>query len=243
MGVFRDLARRVLIDIRTGRHLEAYSLFSIGVVLTVLGLVGIIGSRILLSTIILALSFLVLHTEVDAPRKAPSLDTILVTRESFGSFSKLLPGVRDLRIYGPTAVNVLVSSGDIRRFILDTGGTVRVIVQDPLSELIPQTAIQLDDNIDFESTLRSSIATLNKLAASSCFHFRTLQANPGYSLVIVNATRPEGYVVFESHGFRDENISDRMHIMIRRQDSQHWFAYWVARFEAMWEVSKEPLTD
>ena len=243
MAAFRDLARRALTDVRTGRHLEAYSLFFIGVVLTVLGLAGIIGTKILLSAIVLALSFLIFHTELDAPRKEPSLDMVLLTRESFGNFSKLLPGVRDLRIYGPTAVNVLVSSGDIRRFILDPGGSVRLIVQDPSSELVQQTATQLDDNIDFESTLRSSVATLNRMAANPGFHFRMLQANPGYSLVIVNAARPDGYIIFESHGFKDENISDRMHIVIRRQDSQHWFAYWIARFEAMWEASHEAPTN
>jgi len=134
-------------------------------------------------------------------------------------------------------VNVLVNSADIKRFVLGTGGIVRVIVQDDDPAALTQTAIQLDDNLDLSRTLYSSLAILDKLAASPGFSYRTLSANPGFSLVIVNATSPDGYVIFESHGFKDDNIADRMHIMIRRHESPHWFAYWVARFEAMWETA------
>jgi hypothetical protein len=240
VAAFGNLIRRTISDIRIGRHLESYALFLIGVVLVVLGLLGVAGTRILLSVILLALSFLVFHSSLDSSSRPATLDKVLLTRESFGTFSKLLPGVRDLRIYGPTAVNVLVSSGDIRRFVLDAGGSVRVIVQDPLPELMRQTALQLDDNVDFESTLRSSIATLEKLATNPGFKFRTLHTNPGYSLTIVNASKANGYVIFESHGFKDENIADRMHIVIKRRESEHWFAYWVTRFDAMWETAHEP---
>lgn len=58
------------------------------------------------------------------------------------------------------------------------------------------------------------------------------------SLIIVNAADLDGYVIFESHGFKDENIADRMHIVIRRRESPRWFSYWVARFDAMWETAK-----
>jgi hypothetical protein len=64
--------------------------------------------------------------------------------------------------------------------------------------------------------------------------------NPGFSLVIVNADDPGGYVIFESHGFKDDNIADRMHIVIHRADSPRWFTYWVTRFEAMWNNAEPP---
>jgi hypothetical protein len=233
-----DLARRRLDDIRHGRHWEAYALFLIGVALAVLGLTGVADISVLLSTILLALSFLVFHTAVDASDSRPGLDQVLRDRQAFGTFSHLLPGVRDLRIYGPTAVNVLVNSADIRRFVLQCGGTVRVIVQDDESALLERTALQLDDNLDLTSTLRNSLATLSKLAAIPGFSYRRLPVNPGFSLVIVNPDDAEGYVIFESQGFKDESIADRMHIMIKRYESPRWFAYWVARFEAMWNAAK-----
>jgi hypothetical protein len=234
----KELARRTLDDIQHGRHREAYALFLIGVVLAVLGLTGVADTAVLLSTILLALSFLVFHTAVDASDQRPALDQVLCDRQSFGAFSQLLPGVQDLRIYGPTAVNVLVNAADIRRFVLQRGGTVRVIVHDDDPVLLEKTALQLDDNMELESTLHNSLTTLSKLAAVPGFSYRKLPVNPGFSLVIANPDDVKGYLIFESQGFKDENIADRMHITIKRSESPHWFAYWVARFDAMWETAR-----
>jgi hypothetical protein len=231
----KDAARRVLAEVRNGRHREAYALFLVGVALVVLGLVGLADVPVLLSAILLALSFLVFHTAAEASDRPAPLDQVLRNRQDYGAFSKLLPGTRDLRIYGPTAVNVLVNSADIKRFVLESGGTVRVIVQDDAPAALALSAIQLDDNLDLGRTLDSSLAILDRLSASPGFSFRKLPANPGFSLVIVNAANPSGYVIFESQGFKDENIADRMHIVISRKESPHWFTYWVERFEAMWE--------
>jgi hypothetical protein len=237
----RNQIRHTLEDIRHGRHREAYAIFVVGLVLVILGLIGIVKSQVLLSAILLALIFLVFHTSTETPRQKQSLDEVLQTRDSFGPFSKILPGVKDLRIYGPTAVNVLVSAGDIRRFVLDTGGSVRVIIHDDKQDSLEQTAIQLDDNLDLLRTLQGSIGILDRLAAAAPgFKYRKLSFNPGFSIIIVDANGPNGYTIFESHGFGDENIADRMHIMIRRQDSPHWFTYWVGRFDAMWNAAQEP---
>ena len=238
MAKLRDLSTRTLEDVRHGRHREAYALFLIGVALAVLGLVGVATVSVLLSTILLALSFLVFHTAAEASDRRPALDQVLRSRQDFGAFSKLLPGARDLRIYGPTAVNVLVNAADIRRFVLEPGGTVQIIVQDDEPAGLRQTAMQLDDNLDLPGTLQNSLTTLAKLAALSGFSYRKLPVNPGFSLVIVNPADAGGYVIFESHGYKDENIADRMHIVITRYESPRWFHYWVARFDAMWAAAK-----
>ena len=136
-------------------------------------------------------------------------------------------------------MNVLVSAGDIRRFVLDAGGKVRVIIHDDNCDALSQTAIQLDDNLDLIRTLQGSIAALDKLTREPGFEYRKLSFNPGFSLVIINADEPNGYLIFESHGFMDENIADRMHITISHRESPHWFTYWVGRFEAMWTVAQE----
>ena len=240
MTTAKDLSRRTLEDIRDGRHREAYALFFVGVALTVLGLIGIVDQPVLLSAILLAISFLVFHTAPGGVDRKPPLDQVLRSRQDYGAFSKLLPATQDLRIYGPTAVNVLTNSADIRRFVLSRGGMVRVIVQDGDPVALSQSAIQLDDNLDLFSTLESSMAALAKLASSPGFSYRMLPVNPGFSLVIVNALSSDGYVIFESHGFRDENIADRMHIVISRHDSPHWFHYWVERFDAMWDAARSP---
>jgi hypothetical protein len=240
MKTLSTVTKRILEDLRHGRYREAYALFVIGVMLVALGLTDMASVSVLLSAILLALSFLVFHTAAERSDRRPGLDEVLRDRQDFGAFSKLLPSVRDLRIYGPTAVNVMVNSADIRRFVLNTGGTVKVIVQDEAPPGLIQTAIQLDDNLDLQHTLNSSLAVLDKLAATPGFSYRKLPMNPGFSLIIVNAAASDGYVIFESHGFKDDNIADRMHIVIRRLESPRWFAYWVARFDAMWEISRQP---
>lgn len=240
MSPMKDGARQALADIRRGHHREAYALFLVGVVLTALGLAGTVSDQALLSVILLALTFLVFHTSVEKTPQANSLDEVLQSREEFGAFSSILPGVRDLRIYGPTGVNVLVSAGDIRRFVLEKGGSVRVIVQAEGPESAKSTAAQLDDNLDFARTLEGSVVTLDRLATHPGFKYRRLPFNPGFSLIIVNATSPDGYVIFESHGFKDESIADRMHIVIKRRESLHWFSYWLDRFETMWDTARPP---
>jgi hypothetical protein len=232
-----DLSRRTVQDVRNGRHREAYALFLVGVALVVLGLVGVASAQILLSSILLALSFLVFHTAAETSDQRPALEQVLRNREDYGPLSRMLPGVRDLRVYGPTAVNILVHSADLKRFVLSRGGVVRVIVQDDSPQLVATTAMQLDDNLDLERTLQSSLGVLEKLAVEPGFSYRKLPVNPGFSLIIINADDRDGYLIFESQGFQDENISDRMHIVIRKQESARWFSYWVARFASMWEAA------
>jgi hypothetical protein len=240
MATLKDLSRRTVEDLRNGRHREAYALFLIGAVLAALGLLGVADVTVLLSAILLALSFLVFHTAAEATGQRPDLDEVLRSREDYGPFSKLLLGTRDLRVYGPTAVNVLVNSADIRRFVLNTGGTVKVIVQDAGQAALAMAAAQLDDNFDLESTLNNSVAILDRLAGEPGFAYRRLDAITGFSLVVVNAADSDGYVIFESHGFKDDNITDRMHILIRKRESPRWFLYWLTRFDAMWEAATPP---
>jgi hypothetical protein len=234
----RDLSRRTVQDVRNGRHREAYALFVVGVALVGLGLAGVAGAQVLLSSILLALSFLVFHTAAGASEQRPALEQVLRSREDYGPLSRLLPGVRDLRVYGPTAVNILVHSADLKRFVLSRGGVVRVIVQDDSPQAVAMTALQLDDNLDLERTLHSSLGVLERLAAETGFSYRKLPVNPGFSLIIVNADDRNGYLIFESQGFKDENISDRMHIVIKKEESARWFSYWVGRFDSMWDAAE-----
>ena len=133
---FKESLTRVMADIRQGRHWEAYALFLIGLVIVALGLSDVVSDKVVQSVTLLALSFLVFHTSIQTSKEISDLDAVLRGREEFAPFSKVLMGAKTLDIYGPTAVNVLVNAGDIRRFILDAGGSVRVIVQDETSDAV-----------------------------------------------------------------------------------------------------------
>lgn len=229
--------RQVINDISQGRHREAYTLFCVGVVLTLLGLSGLVAAQIMLSAVLAALTFLVFETTVQSNSGRLPLGQVLENRDSFTAFGTILPGVRDLRIYGPTAVSALTNAADIRRHVLRAGGQVRILTLADDPQALASAAFQLDDNLDLRQTLRNSLVTAAKLSAEPGFSYRQLPVNPGFSLVIVNADEPGGYLIFESHGFRDDSIADRMHIKITKADSPRWFTYWTTRFEAMWEAA------
>ena len=242
-GRFRQVTddfRQIIDDISQGRHREAHTLFCVGVILTLLGLLGLVTIQIMLSAVLAALTFLVFETTVHVQPKTGQLplEQVLENRDHFAAFSAILPGVRDLRIYGPTAVGALTNAADIRRHVLRPGGQVRILTLADTPQAIASAALQLDDNLDLAQTLRNSLATAAKLSAEPGFSYRQLPINPGFSLVIVNAYEPGGYLIFESHGFRDDSIADRMHIKIAKADSPRWFTYWTTRFETMWEAAQ-----
>jgi hypothetical protein len=234
----RTAGQQIGTNLRTGRHVEAYAVFVLGLGLIVLSVLEVGDQRWLFAGILVGISFLVFQTTLTDPQ--PPIGVELQDREAFTPFADLLHDVDELWVYGPTANSILINVADIRRHILKRAGSVRFIVQDPNKlAAVEATKIQLDDNLDFLSSLRISVGTLGRLKADypNCVHYGLLPMNPGFSLLIVNPKRHDGYVVLEMQGFKDENIKDRMHMTLSRQEASRWFDYWLARFEAMWEQS------
>jgi hypothetical protein len=234
--------RRIVEDIRNRRHLEAYSAFLVVLVLALVNAFGELSDDLIDGAILGALAFLIFWTTgVPTERPRAVLDSVLHDRESLGSFHELLANAHELWIYAPTGVNLLPRhSADIKRLLLEQGGTARVVVQDPSSPMLSTVREQLDSSTDFDASLSVSVSTLALLGSSGGLQYRLLPFSPGFSLVVVDPRRRSGRVIVELHGFRDESISDRMHLEIPRSHSPHWFEYWVGRFEAIWEAALDP---
>ncbi|MFI1414725.1 hypothetical protein ACH4Y0_33065 [Streptomyces sp. NPDC020707] len=237
MNTLRRRLGVVVHDVRRGRHIEAYALFLLGLLLVGLGQFDVVGSRRLLQFTVAGLAFLVFRTAVPSQSVPASADDVLHQREDLGPLRTLLENARDLRVYGPTAINVLAGADDLKRVILQRGGTVRFVVLDPSREAVADAAVQLDDNLDLELALRGSLRTLRRLEDMAGFEFRRLPFNPGFSLLIVNGDSLDGTLVVEFHGFGDHTIKERMHVVLTRRTSPHWYDYWLCRFEAVWEAS------
>lgn len=230
---WRNVARRVVRDVRRRTHLEAYALTALGIVLAVLGVIGVASNRLLLSSMLLATTFLIFNItdNTDPSTRTPSV----AGRDNLGTFTSALPDGGTLLVYGPTAVNILVNASDIKTKVIDKGGVVRVIVQDPLSPATRFVEQQLDDSLDFNSTLNSSINNLRRMTSWGNCEFRLLPFSPGFSMIMINPESERGLAIIELHGFDNETISDRMHIRIVRRDSVRWFDYWARCFETMWD--------
>ncbi|HUN05001.1 MAG TPA: hypothetical protein PLQ56_00310 [Aggregatilineales bacterium] len=240
MFIIRRL-QRIGKDILAGRNIDAYVVGAIAIVLAILGVLDdIIPLNVKLSAILAALALLVLNTTRPETRSA-DLDEVLQDRRGFGRFQDLIKGRRALWIYGPSAVNILRDRPLIREDILDRGGEVRVLVQDPNAAAgLDQLHHILDQTDDLENSLRMSIDNLGRMKDwGGKFEYRLLAYSPGFSIVVVDPEGREGKVIVEFFGYQNDLITERMHIEISRQESQHWFEYWVKQYEKMWAAGKK----
>lgn len=237
MNTLRRGIGRVVDDVRHGRHIEAYAFFLLGLALVGLGLSDRVGTRGMAQFTVGALALLVFRTAVPPARPPATPDEVLRRREDLGPLRRLIDGARDLRVYGPTAINVLAGADDLRRLILERGGTVRIVLLDPDPRAVADAAAQLDDNLDLAAALQSSLCALRRLEGIEGFDCRRLPFNPGFSLLVVDGDSVDGTLVVEFHGFGDGTINERMHVVLDRRSSPHWYEYWLRRFDAVWEAS------
>ncbi len=125
--------RRVLDDLRNLRNVDAYVVAALGVALVVLDVIGTTDLSVNLSVMMAALVVLLFRTT--APRKQTvDLDSVLLDRQSYSPLREFIRGGHVVWVYGPSAVNVLRDSGDLKREVLDRGGEVRILMQDPVIE-------------------------------------------------------------------------------------------------------------
>lgn len=237
-GIEREF-RRILGDIARFRNIEAYVIAAVGAALVVLDVIGEVDQGLQLTVITAALALLVFRNTRPDQRPA-DLDDILKDRQSYGTFRDFIHGGKVLWVYGPSNVNVLRDSSDIKRELLDKGGEVRIIIQDPAQEAsLAILRQQLDPNNNLDHDIKGSLFTLNKMLTWGNVQYRLAPYSPGFSLTIIDPDGRDGRLVVEFFGFHNEFIRDRMHIVIERRQSQYWFEYWAQQFGVMWEISRE----
>lgn len=240
MGIVRTL-RRIFEDVLAGKNIEAYVVAAIAVVLAILGVLdNAIPQDWKLTAILASLALLVFNT-TRPDKQAVDLDAVLLDRQSFGAFQEVIKGKRVLWIYGPSAINVLRDGPHIKREILDRGGEVRVLIQDIDAqagmEILGQ---QIDKTVDLVNSIRMSGDILKSMKTWGNIDLRVLPYSPGFSLVVVDPDARDGKAIVEFFGYRNELITERMHIEITRQQSQHWFEYWARQFQTMWDDGYPP---
>ena len=237
-GIGREL-RRVLNDILKFRNIEAYVIALVGVALVAMDVIGDVDARLQLTVITAALALLVFRSTRPAESQI-DLDSVLKDRQSYGTFREFIQGGKVMWAYGPSLVNVLHNSSDIKREVLDKGGQVRILVQDPSNEASMNILReQLDQSNNLDHDLKGSLFTLEKMMKWGGVDYRLLSYSPGFSLTIIDPDGRDGRLVVEFFGFHNEFIRDRMHIVIERRQSQYWFEYWAKQFDVMWNAARE----
>jgi hypothetical protein len=244
-SIIRTL-RRIGSDIASGKNIESYAVAVLAIILAILGIIDdAVSDDLKLAAILAALSLLVFRST--APDQGPvDLDSILLDRQSFGAFRDFIRGGRTVWIYGPSAVNVLRGASEIKQEILDKGGSLRVLLQDPdESAGLAILHRQLDQlfSHDLDEDIKASLRQLKHMSTwdkGGKVEYGMLSYSPGFSLVIIDPDGRNGRLIVEFFGYQTELIAERMHIEITRQQSQYWFEYWAKQYENMWKTARMP---
>lgn len=244
MHAIARLLKRITSDFASGKNVEGYIFSAAALVLAIVGLVDdALPDDVKMAVLLAAVGLLVFKTTTPEKKEA-DLDSVLLDRQSFDPFREFIHGAKELCIYGPSAVNVLRDASDIRREVLEKGGNVRVLLQDP-EEASGMDILnrQLDKIFVLEDAIKTSLRTLDTMTTWQTpgkVEYGVVAYSPGFSLVVVDPDGRDGRLIIEFYGYQNQDIVDRMHIVITRQQSQYWFEYWAKQFNVMWELRRTP---
>ena len=236
--------KQIITDIRHGHFIDLYATALVSLAFTTVLLIGgDLPDRLRWSLIFGALAILLMRSS--AVTGLGRRDEVFLDRADYDKnpVGQALVSAKEVWVFAPVGTNLLT---DERCELLRRGplarpdGSVRVVVLSPFDPQDP-TAEQLDALLDYPvqtaaAALRDThtrLATMAGWQVKGSFAFGTIPFNPGFSLVAVNASSPDGFVNVEFHGFRNDTIAARMHIKLTRADP-HWYPYWLEQFEAIW---------
>lgn len=235
---------RIVNDVVAGKYLETYAVAASAFIFAILVLLGNDLPINLQNAVILSGLALLVYKSIERKDDARvDLDQVLHDRQSFTPFREFIKGGRELWVYGPSAVNVLTNAPDIEKEILERGGSLKVVLQDyTVRHSLDILRQQLDRmSTLLEQDIQRSLAVLNGMKGQNWrVDYRLLAFSPGFSLVIVDPDGRDGRLVVEFFGFNNDRISERMHIVIHRRQSQYWFEYWAKQFDQIWQTAREP---
>ncbi len=238
----RRLFREIIDDILNGRHIETYFVTATGLVLIAVEFFGDAPEDLQLTALLMGVTLLVFNL-TRRNRSHIDLDSVLKDRQSLPDFREYIKGAQELYIYAPSAVNVLARSPDIEREILERGGKLRVVLQDLNAK---NNIAILQDQLDhmaklLEADIERSVTILEQLKERGWdVEYRFLQYSPGFSLVLINPDGRDGRAIVEFFGISNDQITDRMHISIEREESTYWLEYWERQFNIIWDKAHSP---
>ena len=248
----RKTVRRILRDVRNRRQLEAYAVAAVAVTLAVLSIVeAAVPENLKWAALLVGVGLLVYQVTLPTAGRGRA-EEILSDRSKFDAepLPERLRGAREVWIFAPSAINVLSPRNceALRKEVLaDARGVVRIVVLDPANESAVQLATrQLDDSLEYpvqqfrqslEATVRQ-LALMQAWPVAGTVDYRFLHYNPGFSLLAIDPSRPNGVVIVEMHGFHNDATHSRMHIELRRSDSDRWYDYWLDQFAHIWSAAQ-----
>lgn len=242
--------RRVRADVRARRNLETYA---VALILLAFALASMIGDAlpddVRWAALLAGVGVLLYRATLpDEPRGGRD---VLGDRADFDAtpLPKLFDGVKDVRIFAPSAANLLSPyvCETLRTTVLrHPEATVRVVVMDPgQDDAVKIARRQLDepDGHQVQSLPVALDAVLERLAlmrgwkTAGSVEYRLFPYNPGFSLVLTDPDAWQGRAIVELHGAGRSTFA-RTHVDLTRERHERWHAYWVEQFDFLWESAR-----
>jgi hypothetical protein len=231
--------RRIGRDLRARRYVAEYvtsfaAIFLAAALLIMDIFTDTVPTTIQLSVIIALLALIVFQTTT--PKEGSTdLDSVLKDRKAFGTYREYIGDAKTVWILAATGRNLQLAV--LKQQVLDRGGKVRVMVQDPADAVGYQHLFRMLGQDGNPKDLDAMLDDFHKPLYQQ-IEVRLLGINPGFNMTILNADKPDGAAQIEFYGYDLQNIDDRMHLNIRRGDSQKWFEFWVEQYETMWAAAR-----
>jgi hypothetical protein len=237
--------KRIRNDIFRRKNLDAYAASLLAFVTAIFTVIqDNVSLNLQMAALLAAVAVLVFRTTDPNDNQVLDLDDVLKDRQSYGKLRDFIRNGKTVWIYGASAVNVLRNIEDIKAEVLDKGGEVRVLMQDPREQgSVNILYKQLDGMHDLSRDIENSqdiIRRVKTRLSRGQIDYRFVPYSPGFSLLIVDADGREGRLVVEYYGYENELITERMHIEIHRSQSAHWFEYWEKQYRLMWDSARPP---
>ncbi|MFD8564131.1 hypothetical protein ACWDOR_36960 [Streptosporangium canum] len=245
--------RRLIQDLRIRQNVDAHVVTIIVFAFAVVSIFGdVVPDQLKWAALLSGVGILVYRLTL--PEERPEVSaSILGDRSAFDSvpLSSALANARDVRIFAPSAVNLLSAHTceTLRRTVLArAGGSVRVVILDPAEKAAVRMASkQLDDSVDFPiqrlpAALDSAVERLDLMSeweVEGSFRYRLLPYSPGFSVVLIDPDSSKGRAIVEIHGFHNPSTSSRMHLELNRAQNERWYSYWVRQFDYIWREATQ----
>ncbi|HEX2620234.1 MAG TPA: hypothetical protein VHL11_08810 [Phototrophicaceae bacterium] len=240
--------RRVVSDIARRKNIEAYAATVLALGVAIFGLVqDSVSQNLQMAALLAGVGLLVFKTTEPRENNTLDLDDVLKDRQSYGNLRDFIHGAGTVWIYGASAVNVMRNIDDLKREVLDRGGKIRVLMQDPKEESSVNILYrQLDQMHDLRRDIETTLSIVQRVSGRETrgtVEHRFVPYSPGFSLLIVDPDSKNARLVVEFYGYQNELITERMHIEIHRDQSHYWFEYWEKQFRIMWDSARSETID
>ncbi|OUC94143.1 hypothetical protein [Streptosporangium minutum] len=245
--------RRLVQDLKIRQNVDAHVVTVVVFSFAVVSIFGdVVPDQLKWAALLSGVGILVYRLTL--PEERPEVSaSILGDRSAFDSvpLSSALANARDVRIFAPSAVNLLSAHTceTLRRTVLArAGGSVRVVILDPAEKAAVRMASkQLDDSVEFPiqrlpAALSSAVERLDLMSGwevEGSFRYRLLSYSPGFSIVLIDPDSSKGRAIVEIHGFHNPSTSSRMHLELNRARNERWYSYWVRQFDYIWREATQ----